>query len=266
MPALTGHGYVSDEDQVKELYKILGTAPETREIYELIRNRKQIPGETTRMMGAQGRNQALSTLNQYDPEAVTSGFSTAFKDLLGALGSPLMANSIPTIRGLTTAMNEFSAVAGKHKEEVTVVTSGLAGAIGGAVLGAGGGFLVAGPAGVIPGAIYGAGGGGALATAYGFMASQEGGHHQTAYDRRQERLKRNGVPTDESPGLSGWNVVPPPAVKQTIQVTSNMIVDGRTLAQVVTNHQVQDGNGPAQGSPYPDTTRGGSSFDFVLVN
>jgi hypothetical protein len=52
---------------------------------------------------------------------------------------------------------------------------------------------------------------------------------------------------------------------QTVQVTTVLNVDSRRLAEAVTKHQVADGNGPAQGSPYPDTTRGGSSFDFALM-
>jgi hypothetical protein len=60
-------------------------------------------------------------------------------------------------------------------------------------------------------------------------------------------------------------VVPPAPVKQTVQVSSTINLDGRQIAQVVTNHQVNDGNGPSQGSPYPDTTRGGSTFDFSLM-
>jgi hypothetical protein len=265
IPALESHGITTNEEITKKLYRLLGTAPEQREIYEIIRGREQIRQERERAMGTLPPGKAISSLNANDPKAVTGSFTTAFGDLLGALGSPLMASSIPAIRGLTTAMNEMSAVAGKHKEETTVFSGGLFGTVGGALLGAAGGFLVAGPAGVIPGALYGGGGGGALGTAYSFVATQQGGHHDTAYDRRQERLKRNGLAPDESPGMSGWNVVPPPPVKQTIQVTSNIYVDGRRLAEVVTEHQVRDGNGPAQGSPYPDLTRGGSTFDHVLL-
>jgi hypothetical protein len=56
-----------------------------------------------------------------------------------------------------------------------------------------------------------------------------------------------------------------PSPTQTVQVTTVLNLDGRRLAEAVTDHIVKSGNGPAEGSPYPDTTRGGSSFDFALV-
>jgi hypothetical protein len=54
--------------------------------------------------------------------------------------------------------------------------------------------------------------------------------------------------------------------QKTVQVTTVLNVDGRRLAEAVTNHMVNEGNGPAHGSPYPDNTRGGSTFDFALIN
>jgi hypothetical protein len=53
---------------------------------------------------------------------------------------------------------------------------------------------------------------------------------------------------------------------QTVQVTTVLNVDGRRLAEAVTKHIVDAGNGPTEGSPYPDLTRGGSTFDFSLIN
>jgi hypothetical protein len=281
IPALETHGYAALPDMTKELSRILSTAPEQREMYELIRAREQMKQERERAKAALAPGTAISTLNSEDPVAVTSAFSTAFGDLLGALGSPLMASSIPTIRSLTTAMNELSATAGKDKQATTVVASGLAGTIGGALLGAGGGFLMAGPAGIIPGAIYGGGGGGMLGTAYGVMVAPPLSLEQKKEkeDQRWLRSTDNGWFmqrkrhfNDPDPGSvwgdpskSGWNVVPPP---QKIDIApSNVTVKlgERTVGEAVVSWMVAQGNGPAQGSPYPDTTRGGSTFDFSLM-
>jgi hypothetical protein len=71
--------------------------------------------------------------------------------------------------------------------------------------------------------------------------------------------------SDRSAG-SVWNPISPP---QKIDVTpSNVTVKlgERTVGEAVVNWMVAQGNGPTQGSPYPDTTRGGSTFDFSLVN
>jgi hypothetical protein len=283
IPALEKHGYTTNEAITKELYRFLGTSPEQREIYEIIRGREQIKQERERAKAALPPGTAISTLNASDPDAVTSGFTTAFKDLLGALGSPLMANSIPTIRGMTTAMNEMSAAAGKDKQTTTVVTSGLAGTVGGALLGAGAGFLVAGPAGVVPGAIYGAGGGGMLGTAYGVMVAPPLSleQQQERKDQRSlrsidngwfmSRKRRTSDPDPESSvwndsSKSSWNVVPPPQKIDIAPVPVTIQLDGQKVGEATIKYMVAQGNGPAQGAPYVDTTRGGSTFDFALVN
>lgn len=269
IPALESHGFTTNEQLTKELYRILGTAPEQREIYEIIRGREQIRQERERAMGALAPGAAITALNRNDPEQVTSAFTTAFKDLLGAVGGPLMQSAIPGIRGLTSAFNELAAVAAGHPKETGVVSSGIFGTVAGAALGGVAGFFVAGPAGVVPGAMYGGGGGGVLGTAYGFMASQEGGHHQTAYERRQDRLRRQGLLPPDTDGVAGgsaWNVVPPPQKIEIAPAKVTLNMDGRAVGEATINYVVAQGNGAAQGSPYPDTTHGGSTFDFALVN
>jgi hypothetical protein len=261
IPALKSHGYGALPDMTKELYRFLSTAPAQREMYELIRGSEQAAQERERGKGAWGPQAAVPFLNQNDPIASGSAFGTAFHDMLGAIGSPLMTAAIPAMTGLTRVFNELSAAAGTHPKETTLIASALTGTVAGATAG----FLT-GMAGGPVGAIGGALAGGVLGTASGFMATQEGGHHETAYDRRQERLKRQGLPTDDaSPGMSGWNVVPLP---QKIDITPSKTVvqlDGRVIGEAVTNWLVAQGNGPAQGSPYPDTTRGGSTFDHALL-
>jgi hypothetical protein len=264
IPALESHGFDTNEKITKELYRILGTAPEQREIYEIIRGREQIHQERERAMGALAPGASMATLNASDPTQVTSAFTTAFKDLLGAMGGPLMQSAIPGIRGLTTLFNQLASLAGKHPSETGVVGSAAAGTAGGAAIGFGIGWL-GGPVGAGGGALIG----GVLGTAYGFMNSQQGGPHQTAYERRQDRLRRQGLLPPDDSGIAGGtasNVVPPPQKIDIApgKVTLNM--DGRTIGEAVVNWMVAQGNGPAQGSPYPDTTRGGSTFDFALVN
>lgn len=65
---------------------------------------------------------------------------------------------------------------------------------------------------------------------------------------------------------AAWNVVPPP---QKIEITPGKVtlnMDGKAVGEATIGWVVAQGNGPTQGSPYPDMTRGGSSFDFALVN
>jgi hypothetical protein len=272
IPALEKHGYTTNEAITKELYRFLGTSPEQREIYEIIRGREQIKQERERAMAALPPGSAISSLNQNDPEAVTSAFTKSFTDLLGALGAPLMKDSIPGIVALTGALNNLSAAAGKHQAVTGIVSSTAAGAAAGAAIGFGLGWLggplapVTVPAAMGIGALVGGGIGAAWGTAgaitnylYSPSAVPSGSPFPDVGSRGV------GAPNTREAG-SPWNVVPPAPVKQTVQVSSTINLDGRQIAQVVTNHQVADGNGPTQGSPYPDTTRGGSTFDFSLVN
>jgi hypothetical protein len=269
IPALEKHGYTTNEAITKELYRFLGTAPEQREIYEIIRGREQIKQERERAMAALPPGAAISSLNQNDPEAVTSAFTKSFTDLLGALGAPLMKDAIPGIVTLTSALNNLSAAAGKHQTVTGIVSSTAAGAGVGAAIGFGAGWLggplapVTVPAAMGIGALVGGGIGAAWGTA-GAITNYLNTPSATPSGSPFPEVGSGaaGTPNEKA----AWNVVPPAPVKQTVQVSSTINLDGRQIAQVVTNHQVADGNGPAQGSPYPDTTRGGSSFDFALVN
>jgi hypothetical protein len=282
IPALEKQLIVSNEDTAREIYKFIGIGPAQREVYELIRGRYQIMQERERAKGAWGPQQAIPYLNQNDPISASSSFGTAFHDLLGAIGSPLMTAAIPAMSGLTTAFNELSAAATKYPKSTGVLASIGAGAALGGAAGFGVGWL-GGPVGAGGGAVIGAGAGAAYSLWNALPDSVTSGAKTGA-----EWGLRSGIPLAPIFGgiAGGWlggaagyfggpsgakagsgalNVVPPPPVKQTIQLNSSINLDGRQIAEVVTNYQVKDGNGPAQGSPYPDSTRGGSSFDFALV-
>lgn len=290
IPALESKGITRNEDVAKELYRIIGTAPANRELYEIIRGREQIRQERERAMQALPPGAAITTLNKDDPEAVTSAFSTSFKDLLGALGGPLMKAAIPALTSLTTLFNELAQLAESHKSAAGVATTIGAGAAGGAALGFGIGWL-GGPLGAGSGALLGAGigagyglwnalpssitsgaatgakwgtgiagplgiiPGGLIGGVWGGVGGMFGG-------------QSGDQPTAVGPAGAGaaWNVVPP---SQKIEITPGKVtlnLDGKAIGEAAIKFTVREGNGATQGSPYPDNTRGGSTFDFSLVN
>jgi hypothetical protein len=283
IPALESHGFTTNEALTKELYRILGTAPAQREVYEIIRGREQIRQERERAMGALGPGAAIGELNSSDPEAVTSAFTTSFKDLLGALGGPLMMAAIPGMKAMTEIFNNIAKFASDHPALTGVVTSVGGGAAVGGAAGFGVGWL-GGPVGAGSGALIGAGAGAGYGiwnqlpqslrsgistgaswgSHAGPLGAMIGGYVGGVGSMWGGLLGLNGGAG--APGKDALNVVPPP---QKIEIQPGKVVlnlDGRAIGEATVGYVVAQGNGPAQGAPYVDTTRGGSTFDFALVN
>lgn len=169
-PALEKHGFTSLEDQTREIYKIIGTGPAQREIFELLRGHTQIAAERNRMKGAMGPEAALANAGANDPLQATAAFTKAFNDLLGALGSPLMQSAVPMLNTLTGAFNSIAAGLGSHKTVAATAGGVLAGAAGGAAVGLGIGML-GGPIGAAGGALVG----GLIGGGIGLFGSQSAG-------------------------------------------------------------------------------------------
>ena len=289
IPALESRGFSSNEDISREIYKIIGTGPAQREIYEIIRGRNQIAQERERAQGAWGPQAAVPFLNQNDPIASGSAFSTAFHDMLGAIGSPLMTAAIPAMTRLTTAFNDISEAATKNPKATGILATTAAGA----AFGAGAGFLagwlpaalapVTVPVGTVGGALIG----GAAGLGYGIFnqlpESMQGGAKTGATWGLKSGIPLapvfGGIAGGLWGGAAGYfgsapggkaasdalNIVPPQP-KIDIQPSKVVVqLDSKAIGEATVSWMVAQGNGPAQGSPYPDTTRGGSSFDFALV-
>jgi hypothetical protein len=84
------------------------------------------------------------------------------------------------------------------------------------------------------------------------MGAGDGGGMKRAAPGAPDKLTLNIAP-------------PPPAQVQIEAVPVRLVMNDRTMGEALLQFIVKDGNGPTQGSPYPDTTRGGSSFDFALL-
>ena len=345
LPALHKHGFNTNEQIVPQLYKFLGTAPEVRLIYEMARNTHQIEGEIGRTKLANAPEDAVKNFQTNDPTASMSAFTTAFKDLLGALGSPLVTASIPGMNAMTGAFNKASEVAGAHPTSTGIISSALAGAALGGATGLAYSWWT-GP-GAAWGTLGGAAVGGALGAASGIAGAITDYTHasppgtpkdaipnsgagfggiwkwlfpeSTAKDAAAVKTSFNDVtgamqPTGTAlegvakiasalPGpldavatamrsiQSAAQSVPAVSVPQTasagvggsapsgrsmsvepylggsdkvIQVSHVINMDGRKVAEGVSEHRVRAMSGPSEGSPFFDSTRGTEPMDFAL--
>jgi hypothetical protein len=177
IPAMERHGMTSVQDQSQEVYRLFATETGRREAYELIRGRVQIGQERERLQKGMVGADAMAVLQGQDPMQVTESFTAAFKNLLGALGGPMMQGAIPIMNGLASSMNAMAGAAYKllpHPGEAPTATQSILGgaltwgAIGagtGAVMGGVLGFFGAGPPGLVGGALLG----GRLGGTYGAM-------------------------------------------------------------------------------------------------
>jgi hypothetical protein len=169
IPALEEHGFTDVDSISRELYRISGTPPTRRELYELVRGHKQIAGERGRAQGALSPDAAIAAAGG-DPVQAIAGFTKSFNDLLGALGSPLMQAAVPVLNTLTSAFNALAAAAGQHKTAAATAGGVAAGTAGGAAIGLGIGWL-GGPIGAGTGALLG----GLIGGGIGFFGSQPSG-------------------------------------------------------------------------------------------
>lgn len=177
IPALEKAGITSVEGQAQEIYKFMATQTGQREVYELLRGREQIAQERERLKKGLISGDAMSVLQTQDPYQVTESFTASLKNLLGALGGPMMQGAIPVLNSLASSMNAMAGAAYKvlpHPGETPTamqsifggaLTWGAIGAGTGAVIGGTLGFLSPIPGGTLGGALLG----GRMGLMYGSM-------------------------------------------------------------------------------------------------
>lgn len=162
-PAMEKKGFTTLEDQTREIYKIIGTGPAQREVYDLLRGHKQIVAERDRAKQALAPGAALTFAGANDPTQSMSAFTKAFNDMLGALGGPTLKAAIPAINSWTNFFNRTAQAAQDHPKLAGVFGTVGTGAVAGAVTGLGIG-MAGGPIGAGGGALIGAGAGAGVAT------------------------------------------------------------------------------------------------------
>jgi Phage tail lysozyme len=142
LPAMQAQGITSSDDQIRELFSVLGRQTSQREIADIARNWKQMIGEMGRMNTGLGLEGSYAAANSGDVEQNLSNLSQAWKDFWYAVAGPNSEREIAALKMLTGAVTEMTEAARNHPEAVKAIAGGLA-AVGVLLVGAGGAAILA---------------------------------------------------------------------------------------------------------------------------
>jgi hypothetical protein len=288
MPALQKAGFTGDK-MAAEIYRMIGTGPAQREVYEMLRGIYQIQQERERAKGAMGVDAGYDNFSKTDPLVAEKNAHVAYNNMLTAMGSILLVAAVPTMLKITEVFKSIQQFATAHPDAVLNIAKGFV-VLGAALFGAGavaiiaaigvGGWIVAGIAAigaalmVVPwkslwdgfaSAISGiasaitnaiAGIGAALG---GWLGGPAGPVNPYAKMPGQQHGPLGPAPSGL--GRQGYNAVPPTGGGGGTQRLA-FNVDGRELAHITTKHQSAAANGPLQGSAYYDGTATFIPADF----
>jgi hypothetical protein len=107
IPALQQHGFITQEDQLKEIYKLFGRATTQRLAAELIQNLPQIEKERAmfgRAAGIAGAGRSAAE----DPTQVFREWHAALENLGTAVGAPILQAAVPHIASLANSLNSLA--------------------------------------------------------------------------------------------------------------------------------------------------------------
>ncbi|HEV2550799.1 MAG TPA: hypothetical protein VGU20_26035 [Stellaceae bacterium] len=226
-------------------------------------------------------DQSYSEANQRNPKFITQAFADQWSTMLSSIGAPLMQAALPVMKSFTSMFTSIGAIANAHPTALKIIGEGLAALAAGlvvlggvAVIGAVATFVPV--AAAIGGAIAG------LAAALGTLAAINWqsitamfAGIATAIENFLAKLggllshfSLGGGVTDvpgvgavpgagPAPGLlhkESWKVIPS-RTHQPVQITTALNIDGRRLAEEVSNQLASLFTFPTQ-APYPDGRRG----------
>lgn len=287
MPALRTKGVTEPEQIIDVISKMFPVRTASQIVTEMALQGRSIlgdlsPFEKDAKLQREAFDQRMSydELIKQDYDTVMRSFHAQWKNLQEVVGAPLTEPGGPVVQAMshiTSLMNSMAQFAGAHPEGVKIVIDALAAlatslvvaglvALGAAIVGlvGVGGVLVAVAAGLAALAALNWDGlkkwwnapwmsGSGETPAEGGKALPNDSPGGAAFDRPLGPYRRRTSYNDDT------------GSQRTIQLSSVINVDGRRLAEVVTQHQVREGSGPAHGAPYHDPTRSTDPIDLVLV-
>jgi hypothetical protein len=238
-------------------------------------------------------DQSYGNLTNKNPKGVIEAYNKQLDSMLSAMGGPLMQAAIPVMKSLTDAFNAIGAFASQHGEAIKTIGTGFA--FLGAALTAGGAAAILaalGPAGWITvGLVTGIG---ILAVALpkigtaingaidgainminaaatrisdaviNFAKSIAGSFHIPSGGRGDAGTQEFGRALGGA-GAAPMRWTPPPGGGRPVVIHTNLVVDGRKMAQATTRHIVALAGGPTEGSVYPDGTSGNERNDAFRI-
>jgi hypothetical protein len=259
LPALEAHGFKTPEQLSAEVFRMIGTGPAQRAVYELIRGRSQIEAERERNKGALGVNLGLSTLAGESPVAARSNAIAAFDNMLVALGNGVLQAAVPWMLAATDFFNRIGEFAASHPTAMKILGEGVA-ALGAAMLTAGvvALFAAIGPVGWL---ILGISALGIAISAFPEWFKKIGDitsklNLGATFPILDAAIKVMRAAADVVTGGSSPAVAPPPAASPPGKQSSvgDVYLDGRKVGQIVSRNMVAMASGPINSAAYPDYT------------
>jgi hypothetical protein len=266
LPKLIASGFDTNEKIAAEIYRMVGTGPGQRLIYELSRNSGQMKGSIDRARLAMPLDKGLQTLLTESPISAKGAAGEAFKNMMTALGSEGLRAAIPLMLAMTTFFNNVGAFAIAHPTAMKIIGEGLA-AIGVALTVAGGLAIVAalGPVGWIA---LGIGALGVAILNFKSIWAWFVGAFEKLFGKSNAASTTPGFPAQITEGENGAafgvfrgtgrrSMAPPPPNAGSTNLTGNVLMDGQKVGELVTGHQVNSMSGAGQGA---------GTFDFVRAS
>jgi hypothetical protein len=269
IPALVAHGITNTADQSAEMDRLFSNRNAGR-IANIFATQGPRIEKDFNLIGKAGTTGAYNDLIKNDPTMAAAALSAQWENLKTSIGVAVVPILLPAMRGLTTAFNALGRFLAGHPTLTSALTitfgalSGLA-AIGGTLMIAGAGLKLIGAGfGLMSGVNLTAMGTalGGIATGLGLLVPAVAAlylvlNHQkvadaiddtswgkwigdkmfNAIDWTRNQQDKNARETDDL-----WN---PPASSKPIHVATQINLDGKQVAKVVTQHQANSMNGPA---------------------
>lgn len=277
LPKLIAAGFDTNEKLSGEIYRIAGTGPAQRLLYEIMRNSGQMGASIERSKLAMPLDQGLNALNTGSPIAAKGAVEAAFGNMMTALGSEALRAAIPFMMAATTFFNNVGKIAIAHPTAMKIIGEGLA-AIGVVLVGAGGVAILAaiGPVGWIALGI------GALGVAivnfksiWAWLVSA----FEHLFGKSSPVSGAAGAAANTNAPVEGEggaafgiyhpfrrSVVAPGGSGDKTVVQGTVLMDGAKVGDIVAGHIADSAGNTIQGPAYFDNTRGATSLDNSRAN
>jgi len=259
LPALRTHGIVNSADQSAVIDQLFSNRNAGR-IANIFGTQGQRIMKDFDLISGAGSTSAYAQMMKHDPEMGYRALGAQWENLKTSLGITLVPVLIPFLRNLTTAFNALAGFAQRHPTltqglMLTFTGLSLLATIGGSLMIAGAAFKLIGasfPLIVTPLTLLGGLPLAGIGTGLGLIAGGLAAIGSIVYHKEIANWIDN-----KAPGIGDFlmntrnflrgdyrNVggAPPSGGKQPIQVSTQVNLDGRQIASVVSDHQYYDMN------------------------
>jgi hypothetical protein len=137
LPKLQAAGFNTNEKLSAEIYRMIGTGPAQREVYEIIRGRNQIAAERDRAKQGLPIGRGMDVMSTQSPITARGATMEALGTLKTAVAEQWEKQLLPVFKATTEFLNNLTKLAIAHPTALKLIGEGLA-AIGAALVIGGG--------------------------------------------------------------------------------------------------------------------------------